>query len=85
MGFFDTEIDPNKRSRALFFVSETWWWFIALAVPFTIVVLLVSWALAWWSTKQVDERRKSDVSDLEKVLSYEMTPHIHKTEENIAP
>ena len=78
MSFFDTSFDPNNHSRALFVVADSWWWFIALSIPFTIVVVFVAWYTAGWSTKQVDQRRKSEVSDLEKVLSYEMTMHEHK-------
>lgn len=78
MAFFDTSFDPANHSQSLFVVADTWWWFIALGVPFTILVAVITWASVWWSTKQVVERRKSDVTDLEKILSYEMMTPGHK-------
>lgn len=69
MGFFSTE---QADSGTSFLVSDRWWWFLALAIPFTVVVLLMAWASSWFSLKQAEVRRKSDMTDLEKMLSYEM-------------
>lgn len=42
MGFFSTNLAPGEQQKALFVVSGTWWWFLALSVPFTLTVLLVA-------------------------------------------
>ena len=84
MGFFTTTYDPNNATN-VFSVSSRWWYFLALAVPFTIVVLILAWTSAIWSQRQVEQRKKSDVMDLEKSLSYQMTAHDHKSEVSIIP
>ena len=92
MEYFDTSLDPADHSHALFVVSDTWWWFIAVGIPLSVLVMIVTWGSVWWSTKQVDkqaeERRKSDGSDLEKLLSYEMgtsTEHKRMDSDDVAP
>ncbi|KAK3722457.1 hypothetical protein LTR37_002449 [Vermiconidia calcicola] len=73
MGFFSTNFDPRDPSKPLFSVADCWWWFLAFAVPFTIVVLVIAWCSTGWTTAKEEERRRSDMTDLEKMLSYEMT------------
>ena len=85
MGFFTTTYDPTNASTIVFAVSNRWWYFLALSVPFTMVVVAVAFGSAAWSRRQVDQRRRSDRTELEKMLSYEMATHEHKSEEFVAP
>jgi hypothetical protein len=85
MGFFTTTYDPTHISAPVFSASDRWWYFLALSVPFTMVVVAVAFGSAAWSRRQVDQRCRPDRTELEKMLSYEMATHEHKSEEFEAP
>ena len=71
MGFFGTSPDQDTK-EAIFVVGDAWWWFLALALPLTGVVLASTWVIVWWSTRRVERKRSSEIEDLEKLFSYSM-------------
>ena len=71
MGFFGTS-PVGETNEAIFVVADAWWWFLALALPLTAIVLVLTWAIAGWSTRRVERKRSSEINDLEKLFSYSM-------------
>ena len=73
MGFFSTDVDDSSEEmRVNFAVSRNIWWYPAVTLPFTAIIVLlivkdwiwgrVQWGYEWG-------RRTSLGSDLEKALS----------------
>ena len=85
MGFFSVSFNPNDINSPIFTVSRKWWWFLALSIPFTVGVLLLAWFSAQWTVKEEEVRKRSDLTDLEKMLSYEMTEHEHSSRDDGIP
>lgn len=66
MGFFSTSMDGD---RVVFSVARSWWWYPAITLPITILVLIVvcrEW-ITWHPHKRrfVWKRRPSTEPDLE--------------------
>lgn len=74
MGFFTTDVRNSGigEVRAVFAVSNNWWWYPAVTLPLTmIIVLLIVRDWVWHRVRISYEwgRRVSMGSDLEKALS----------------
>ena len=70
MGFFGTSPNADNTGTA-FLIADAWWWFLALALPFTALTLAITLGSAWWSAKKVEKRRGSEIGDLELLYSKE--------------
>ena len=69
MGFFSSSPSADGSST-VFSVADVWWWFLALAVPLTLVVLAITYVIAVLTTKRAEKRRASSIGDIEKMYSF---------------
>ena len=73
MGFFTTDIKDNSdKVQTVFAVSSKWWWYPAVTIPVTILIVLLIIRDWLWHRMRVGYewgRRTSVGSDLEKALS----------------
>lgn len=59
MGFFDT--GPDDQGNVTFSVSSNWWWYLALAIPMTVCVLLSMGGWQAYGRWRVDRRKVVDL------------------------
>lgn len=73
MGFFTTNVDDSSEGmRAVFAVSTNWWWYPAVTLPLTAIIVLMIVRDWIWGRVRVSyqwARRTSIANDLEKVFS----------------
>ncbi|KAF2493174.1 hypothetical protein BU16DRAFT_540895 [Lophium mytilinum] len=67
MGFFTTNV--NDQGNAVFSASSRWWIYLAVAVPVTILILILMGAYQMWSDALARKKEKSDtLDDVEDII-----------------